>query len=315
MVTVAARRQIVEFIKTRNLSERRGCILTGLNRKSHRYRHQRKPQSKLIKRIRQLALKHPRFGYRRIWACLKREGIKVNLKKVYRLWKLEKLSLPKRRQRKPRAKPSIGIVPKAEKANQVWTYDFVFDQSLSGKSLKMLTLIDEFTRECLAVEVGFSITSERVKQVLQRVCLEKGFPKMIRSDNGSEFIAQSVNKWLAGSGIKPLFIEPGKPWQNGKGESFNGKLRDECLSREWFSSVREAQVVIENWRNFYNTERPHSSLGYLTPLEFKSRVENKEKLAIAVEQQFGAGQDLGIVSATLQTSRKGNIYYSPSAAS
>jgi len=204
------------------------------------------------------------------------------LKKVYRLWKSEKLSLPKRRPRKPRAKRGVGIVPKAEKANQVWTYDFVFDQSLSGRSLKMLTLIDEYTSECLAVEVGVSLASERVRQVLERVCLEKGFPEIIRSDNGSEFIGQAVNHWLAENGIKPIFIEPGKPWQNGKCESFNGKLRDELLSREWFSSVKEAQVVIEGWRRFYNSERPHSSLGYLTPLEFKLKMENNKKLAIAL---------------------------------
>lgn len=282
MVGCAARREVVEFIKTKQISERRGCRLVGLNRKSYRYRRRRKPNRKFIKRIRHLAMQHPRFGWRRIWALLRREGIKVNVKKVYRLWKLEKLSLPKRRPRKPRATPTVGIMPRAEKANQVWTYDFVFDQSLSGKSLKMLTLIDEYTRECLAVEVGVSITSEKVRSVLQRVCLEKGFPAMIRSDNGSEFIGQAINNWLAEKDIKPIFIEPRKPWQNGKGESFNGKLRDECLSREWFSSVKEAQVVIESWRQFYNTERPHSSLGYLTPLEFKSRMENNKKLAIAV---------------------------------
>lgn len=283
MVAVAARREVVEFIKTRNLSERRGCDLTGINRKSHRYRQRRKPLTKLIEQIRQLAIKHPSFGYRRIRALLGRDGIKINLKKVYRLWKQEKLALPKRKTRKPRTKSTVGILPKAENTNQVWTYDFVFDQSLSGKSLKMLTLIDEYTRECLAVEVGVSITSEKVRSVLQRVCLEKGFPERLRSDNGSEFIAQAVNIWLTENGIKPLFIEPGKPWQNGKGESFNGKFRDECLSREWFSSVREAQVVIENWRKFYNEERPHSSLEYLTPLEFKSKMENNKKLAIAVE--------------------------------
>jgi len=174
----------------------------------------------------------------------------------------------------------VGIVPKAEKPNQVWTYDFVFDQSLSGKCLKMLTLIDEFTRECLAVEVGVSITSERVRRILEKVCFDKGNPELIRSDNGSEFIGKAVGVWLAENGIKPLFIEPGKPWQNGKGESFNGKLRDECLSREWFSSVKEAQVVIEGWRKFYNEERPHSSLEYLTPLEFKSRMGNNQSLAI-----------------------------------
>jgi len=184
----------------------------------------------LIKRIRQLAVQHPRFGYRRIRALLNREGIKANVKKVYRLWKQEKLSLPKRRPRRPRAKRVVGIMPKAEKANQIWTYDFVFDQSLSGRSLKMLTLIDEYTRECLAVEVGVSITSERVRRTLERVCFDKGQPELIRSDNGSEFIGKAVGGWLAKTGIKPLFIEPGKPWQNGKGESFNGKLRDECLS-------------------------------------------------------------------------------------
>jgi putative transposase len=282
VVGCVARREVVEFIKTKQISERRGCALVGLNRKSLRYRQRRKPLKKLTERIRQLAMKHPGFGYRRIWAMLRRDGTKINLKKVYRLWKLEKLALPKRKPRKPRAKPTIGIMPKAEKANQVWTYDFVFDQSLSGKSLKMLTLIDEYTRECLAVEVGVSITSEKVRSILRRVCLEKGFPEMLRSDNGSEFIGQAVNLWLTENGIKPLFIEPGKPWQNGKGESFNGKLRDECLSQEWFSSVREAQVIIENWRKFYNEERPHSSLEYLTPTEFKSKMENNKKLAIAV---------------------------------
>jgi len=221
-----------------------------------------------------------RFGYRRIDALLKREDFKVNLKCVYRLWKQEKLSLPKTRPRKVRAKATLGIIPKAERANQIWTYDFVFDQSLSGKSLKMLTLIDEFTRECLAVEVGVSIKSERVRQILKKVCVNEGKPEIIGSDNGSEFIGKAVGGWLERNGVKPLFIEPGKPWQNGKGESFNGKLRDECLSREWFSSVKEAQVVIEDWRKFYNERRPHSSLGYLTPREFKSRMENNKSLAI-----------------------------------
>jgi putative transposase len=234
----------------------------------------------LIKRLRQLAVEHPCFGYRRIHALLGRAGFKINLKRVYRLWKQLHLSLPRRRPRKVRAKAMVGITPKAGRANQVWTYDFVFDQSLSGKSLKMLTLIDEYTRECLAVEVGVSMTSERVRQILERVCSEKGQPELIRSDNGSEFIGRAVNYWLKQNGIKALLIEPGKPWQNGKGESFNGKLRDECLSREWFSSVKEAQVVIEGWRNFYNEQRPHSSLGYLTPLEFKSKMENNQSLAI-----------------------------------
>jgi len=280
VVTVAARREVVAFIRTKKISERRACRLVALNRKSCRYQKRRRTDGALIERLRELAMKHPRFGYRRIHALLKREDFKFNLKCVYRLWKQQKLSLPKRRPRKPRAKATVGIIPQATRANQIWTYDFVFDQSLSGKSLKMLTLIDEYTRECFAVEVGVSIKSERVRQILQRVCSEKGVPEIIRSDNGSEFIGKAVGNWFEKNGIKPLFIEPGKPWQNGKGESFNGKLRDECLSREWFSSVREAQVVIENWRKFYNEERPHSSLRYLTPVEFKSKTENNKSLAI-----------------------------------
>ena len=270
-MTVAARREVVAFIKTRKISERRSCHLGSLNRKSFRYRQRHKPNQQLIKRIKELAAFHPRFGYRRIHALLGRDGFKINLKRVYRLWKQLHLSLPKRRRRKERAKTLLGITPKAERINQVWTYDFVFDQTLSGRSLKMLTLIDEYTRECLALEVGVSIRSERVKRILQRVCANKGQPDLIRSDNGSEFIGKAVNDWLIQNGISPIYIELGKPWQNGKGESFNGKLRDECLSREWFSSVKEAQVVIEGWRKFYNEERPHSSLGYLTPLEFKTK--------------------------------------------
>lgn len=280
MVTLYARREVAEFVKTQKISERRSCALVRLNRKSFRYRQRRKPNEQLIKRIQELAIAHPRFGYRRIHALLRREDFKAGLKCVYRLWKQLELILPKKRPRKVRAKATTGIVPKAEKANQVWTYDFVFDQSLSGKSLKMLTLIDEFTRECLAIEVGVSIKSERVRQILERICFEKGKPEQIRSDNGSEFIGKAVGDWLQENGIKPLYIEPGKPWQNGKGESFNGKLRDECLSREWFSSVKEAQAVIEGWRKFYNEERPHSSLGYLTPWEFKSRMKNNQTLAI-----------------------------------
>lgn len=279
-MTVAARREVVAFIKAKKVSERRACRLVALNRRSCRYQKRRQVDGALIERLRELAMRHPRFGYRRIHALLKRAGFKVNLKCVYRLWKQQNLSLPKRRPRKMRAKATVGIDPPATRANQIWTYDFVFDQSLSGKSLKMLSLIDEFTRECLAVEVGVSIKSERVRQILQRVCFEKGMPEAIRSDNGSEFIGKAVGDWLEKNRIKPLFIEPGKPWQNGKGESFNGKLRDECLSREWFSSIKEAQVMIEKWRKFYNEERPHSSLEYLTPLEFKLRSESSHFLAI-----------------------------------
>jgi putative transposase len=262
------------------MSERKACRWLKVRRRSYRYRRKKADSAKLIKRIRELALKHPRFGYRRIWALLTRAGELINVKRVYRLWRELKLALPKRRPKKKRAKPFIGIMPKAEKANQIWTYDFVFDEAVSGRKLKMLTLIDEYTRECLALEVDTSITSLKVRQILERVCLERGFPKAIRSDNGSEFIGSAVNDWLQMNGIRPIFIAPGKPWQNGKCESFNGKLRDECLSREWFGSLREARVVIEIWRRFYNTERPHSALGYLTPFEFSRKAGFSRELEI-----------------------------------
>ncbi|MEO7658505.1 MAG: IS3 family transposase [Pyrinomonadaceae bacterium] len=262
----------------KGISERKACTWLKVRRKSYRYRRKKADNAKLMKRIRELALKHPRFGYRRIWALLKRAGELINVKKVYRLWRELKLALPKRRPKKKRSRPFIGIMPIATKANQIWTYDFVFDEAVSGRKLKMLTLIDEYTRECLVVEVDTSITSLKVRQILERVCLQRGFPKAIRSDNGSEFIGRSVGDWLRENNVDPLFIALGKPWQNGKCESFNGKLRDECLSREWFGSLREARVVIETWRRFYNTERPHSSLGYLTPFEFSQKASFSREL-------------------------------------
>ena len=175
------------------MSERKACAWLKVRRKSYRYRRKKADSKKLMKRIKELALKHPRFGYRRIWALLKRAGESINVKKVYRMWRELKLALPKRRPKKKRARPFAGIMPKALAANQIWTYDFVFDEAVSGRKLKMLTLIDEYTRECLAVEVDTSITSLKVRQILERICLQRGFPKAIRSDNGSEFIGQAVN--------------------------------------------------------------------------------------------------------------------------
>ncbi len=285
MVELPERRDAVRMMIGEGLSERRACNLSGMRRKSYRYRVVL-GNSSLAGRIRELALEYPRYGYRRVWALLVRAGEMINHKRVYRLWRELKLALPKRRPRRPRAKPFIGILPKAERMNQIWTYDFVFDEAVSGRRLKMLTLIDEYTRECLAVEVDTSITSLKVRQILERVCMKRGFPSAIRSDNGSEFIGAAVNDWLEANGIEAIFIEPGKPWQNGKCESFNGKLRDECLSRRWFSSLWEARVVIESWRNFYNKERPHSSLGYLTPVEFSG------KASFSTELKIKSGQSL-----------------------
>ncbi len=249
------------------VSERYACGMLELERKSYRYEPRERGADAFAERVKEMALKYPRFGYRRVWAILRRAGEAVNIKRVHRWWKKLKLQLARKRPKR-RRQNVMGIAPTATRPNQVWTYDFVFDQVVSGRKLKMLTLVDECTRECLAVEVASSITAEGVRRVLERVCGERGFPEMIRSDNGSEFIAEATREWLAANNIAPVFIAPGKPWQNGKCESFNGKLRDELLSQRWFSSMWEARVVIESWRKFYNNERPHSSLGYRTPAEF-----------------------------------------------
>lgn len=267
MVGVSDRREAVRIMIGAGMSERFSCALLELERKSYRYERRERAPDPISERIKELALAYPRFGYRRIWAMLRRAGEVVNIKRVHRWWKKLKLQLARKRPKRRRQDVQM-IVPKAEKANQVWTYDFVFDQAVSGRKLKMLTLVDEYTRECLAVEVASSITARGVRRVLERVCRERGCPQMIRSDNGSEFIAGATREWLSANNIQPMFIAPGKPWQNGKCESFNGKLRDELLGQRWFSSMWEARVVIESWRKFYNTTRPHSSLGYLTPAEF-----------------------------------------------
>ena len=265
------RREAVAVMIVGGLSERRSCRMLEMRRKSYRYEPKHQDTGTLIERIKELAMKYPRFGYRRVWAMLRRAGMVINHKRVHRLWQRLGLALARKRPKKKRSGVSDGILPIATRANQIWTYDFVFDQVVSGRKLKMLTLIDEYTRECLAVEVGTSVTSQKVREALEKVCYKRGFPEAIRSDNGSEFIANATRDWLAAHDIEPLFIAPGKPWQNGKCESFNGKLRDELLSRRWFNSMWEAKIVIESWRKYYNTERPHSALGYLTPAEFRAK--------------------------------------------
>jgi putative transposase len=262
-------------MKEGGLSERRACWLMKLRRKSYRYVAVERKDKELEEKIGSLAEKHPRYGYRRVWACLTREGEQVGRKKVYRLWKKLGLGLAKKRPKRKRTAINKADRIKAERANHIWTYDFVFDRVIGGRQLKMLTLVDEYTRECLAVETAGSITSADVRRVLERVCLEKGYPEAIRSDNGSEFIGASVGDWLTAKGIKRLLSDPGKPWQNGYIESFNGKLRDELLSRNYFYSLREAKAEIEIWRQEYNTERPHSALGYMTPAEFRGKLASE----------------------------------------
>ena len=224
-------------------------------------------EPRLVARIIALASKYGRYGYRRITALLRREGWRVNHKRVERLWRREGLKVPKKQPKRGRLWLNDGSCVRLRPAwrNHVWSYDFVQTRTREGKALRMLTLIDEYTRECLTIDVARQIRSDDVLHRLAYLFTVRGVPAHIRSDNGPEFTARAVREWLGRVGVNTLFIEPGSPWENGYVESFNGKLRDELLDREIFDTGFEAKVLIEWWRIDYNTHRPHSALGYRPP--------------------------------------------------
>ena len=252
------------------LSERRGCALVGVARSYARYGRRRREDEALLKELKRLAFRHPRYGYRRAWALLRRAGKKVNQKKVLRLWRKAGLTLKRRPSRVRRKGHRVEGPLKAAHPRHVITYDFMFDVTSSGTRLKILTVVDEFTREALAIAVGHRMTASQVTWVLAKAFKAAGWPEFIRSDNGPEFIAEALETWLKEHRVTTHHIDPGSPWQNAYGESFNDKLRAECLDLEVFETVEEAQRVLEAWRRHYNRERPHSSLGYRTPSEAKS---------------------------------------------
>lgn len=214
-----------------------------------------------------LATEYGRYGYRRITALLKTQGWHVNAKRVQRIWRREGLRVPQTQPKRARLWLNDGscIRLRPEHPNHIWSYDFVMDRTQDGRAFRMLTVIDEYSRRCLAIKVARKLRSEDVLAVLSDLFLVHGVPEHIRSDNGSEFTAHLVREWLHTLNVKTLFIEPGSPWENGYNESFNGKLRDELLNREIFFALKEAEVLIEQWRVHYNTVRPHSSLGYRAP--------------------------------------------------
>lgn len=253
------------------LSERRACTTLEQPRMTQRYEVKQPDKNKpLIAAMKRLAGKYPRYGYRFITAKLRQEGWQVNHKRVQRLWRKEGLQVPYRcKIKKSRgSSENACFVKRAECINHVWTYDFIEDATEDGRKLKFLTVLDEWTRESLAIEVGRSITSKGVIGVLEYLFTVRGVPGFIRSDNGSEFIADAIRQWLKDKTVGTLYIEPGSPWENGYIESFHGRFRDELLNRELFYSVKEAKVLAENWRLDYNHHRPHSSLDYMTPAAF-----------------------------------------------
>lgn len=276
MVSVPARRSGVSYARERGLSARRACTLLGVGRSALHYRSVKAANdAPLLQRMAELSAQYPRYGYRRIAIFLDRDGHTMSFGRAHRLWRQAKLQVPHKRPRKrvatgrPRPNAPTG-------ANQVWSYDFVFDWCANGQQLKCLTVTDEWTKEGLAIEVDGRIRSGRVIEVLSRLVSQRGAPLYLRSDNGPEFVSRALLKWIVEQGIGCALIDPGKPWQNGATESFNGKFRDECLSLEWFRSRAEAKVVIETWRQHYNEVRPHSSLGYLTPAEFTAKVSESD---------------------------------------
>ena len=269
----------MRFLVDQGVSTQRACLLLCLSRSTFHYQARPNRNAELEQQVQALARKHPRYGYRRIWALLRRKQ-QLNKKRIYRLWRRHRLQVRKRPRKRRRSLGTGSIPVKAVHPGHVWTYDFIQDRCLNGTELKILTVIDEFTREGLAIEVATSMTTTQVIQVLASLFEQHGAPQFIRSDNGPEFIAQELGSWLAQHQTKTLYIDPGCPWQNGFGESFNGTVRDECLNMNSFASVTEARVILDGFRQHYNEERPHSSLGYRTPVQFKRDWSNEQSSAL-----------------------------------
>jgi putative transposase len=248
------------------LSQRRACGLMGLVRGTCRYRQRRVEDPRLRVRLRELAEVRRRFGYRRLQVLLEREGWQVNHKRVYRLYVEEKLSLRRKRGRKRSTVRQPLAEPAA--ANQVWSVDFMTDALGSGRRFRMLNIVDDYTRECLAIEVDTSLSGARVVRVLEELKKQRGLPAQIRSDNGPEFVSRAVDQWAYEHGLRWHTIQPGRPMENGYVESFNGRFRDECLNENWFTDLADAREKIAEWKRDYNQARPHSALGYRTPEEF-----------------------------------------------
>lgn len=272
MVGAPVRRRQVAYVCERGLSIRRACALLKVSRSALGYESRiERRDAPVVAIMRELALRYPRYGYRRMQVFLERRGHRMSADRVHRIWRRHGFQVPRKRPRRRIAVSRPRPLP-ATQMNSMWAYDFVFDACANGQQLKCLTVVDEYTRECLAIDVAGSIRSNRVIEVLTKLISVHGAPKYLRSDNGPEFVSRAILKWLLEAKIDTAHIDPGKPWQNGLNESFNGKFRDECLGMHWFKNRFDAKMLIEEFRREYNEVRPHSSLGQLTPLEFKQKL-------------------------------------------
>jgi len=270
-----------------HVPQRRACRVVGQSRSTQRRRPVvRSDETPLTQRIVSLAHRYGRYGYRRVTALLRREGWRVNHKRVERIWRQEGLKVPSRQPKRGRLWLNDGstLRLRPERKDHVWSYDFIHDRTRDGRPLKILSIVDEFTRECLVLKVERSIKANDVIDALNDLFIRRGVPEHIRSDNGPEFTAEAVRLWLKTLEIEPLFIEPGSPWENGYVESFHGKFRDELLNRELFDTLLETQTLVERWRKEYNTVRPHSALGYRPPAP-EARGADR---AVAADKPLGA---------------------------
>ncbi len=269
------RREAIHHVQQQcRVSQRRACRVLDQPLSTQRYEPTVKSdEPALMSRILELVVEFPRYGYRQITRLLRGEGWHVNAKRIYRLWRREGLKVPKKKKKRRRLGSASGGITRrrAERRNHVWSVDFIFDRTTNGRQLKILVVIDEYTRECLSLEVNRRFTSDQFVELLGRLFAAHGVPEFIRSDNGPEFIAHRVREFLEKIEIGTSYIEPGSPWQNGYVESFNSRLRDECLACEEFTSVTEARGVIGHWRQIYNQREPAESSGGLTPQEFSLR--------------------------------------------
>jgi transposase InsO family protein len=281
VVSLPSKRRAAEHLEARfGVSERRACQVLRLHRSSKRRRGPEARDAELLAAIHRLSARYPRAGYRQIHWLLQREGLRVGRERVRLLRRQEGLALARRKQRVRRHQPSAPA-QQALYPHHVWSVDFVSDQTADGRRIRYLTVLDEYTRLGLKIHVARSITAAEVKRELEQLVAYFGAPAYLKSDNGPEFIAESLRTWLADQGVQTHYIAPGSPWQNGHNESFNGIFRDGCLNRWWFSSISEARDVIQAWLKEYNQERPHGALEGLTPVEYLAQHEGDQTPAKA----------------------------------
>jgi putative transposase len=280
MVSPAEQRRGAEHLEAEHgVSERRACRVVGIVRSTKRRPSGRIEEAKLVRRVHELSERYPRFGYRKVHAILRAESIAIGRDRLRLIRKREGLQVPCKQRKRRRAGKSTTEEDRALYPNHVWSYDFVADQIIDGRRLRFLTVIDEYTREAIRIECARFLNSRDVIRVLDQLVESRGHPAIIKSDNGPEFVAKCIEEWIEDRPVDTYYIEPGSPWQNGHNESFNGVLRDGCLNRWAFVSVREARLVVEGWRQEYNEERPHGALGQVTPAAYAAGVEQKKREA------------------------------------